>query len=169
MKRFLILALVIKLSAGVVIAQINDTIKAQQLNEVVVNASYNTADARRLKFTPTSKQKNSSQNGIDLLRRMAIPQIKVSLSDDRVTTQSGEPVAIFINYVTASSQELETSGELNTSIHHPTSVLWAKGMLLISLFRLMNTEDIPSFPFMRSSYQVYLTEHQYIPSSVIRK
>lgn len=107
MKRFLILALVIKLSAGAVIAQNNDTIKAQQLNEVVIKASYNTADARGLKFTPTSKQKNSSQNGIDLLRRMAIPQIKVSLSDDRVTTQSGEPVAIFINYVAASSQELE--------------------------------------------------------------
>lgn len=58
-------------------------------------------------FTPTSRQKNTAQDGIDLLRRMSIPQLKVGIADKGVTTSSGDQVAIYINYMKASSEELE--------------------------------------------------------------
>ena len=98
MTKLVVLALAVWLGVGVLIAQSEDSIKAKNLKEVVVDATYNSADAKGLEFIPSGKQKNSAQNGIDLLRRMAIPQLKISLSDDKVTTPAGEPVAIFINY-----------------------------------------------------------------------
>lgn len=115
MTKLVVLALAVWLGAGALIAQSEDSIKAKNLKEVMVDATYNSADAKGLEFIPSGKQKNSAQNGIDLLRRMAIPQLKISLSDDKVTTPAGEPVAIFINYIAASAQELE--GLKTTDVH----------------------------------------------------
>ncbi len=95
------------IGTGALHAQVNDTISANQLDEVVVLGNMNTTDAGGVYFIPSAKQKNTSQSGIDLLRRMTIPQIKVSLADDNVTTNTGEPVAIYINYTKASEEELE--------------------------------------------------------------
>lgn len=88
-------------------AQKNDTTRYYHLDEVVVNAKSNIADAKGLYYIPSGQQKNSAQNGIDLLRRMAIPQIKVGLADDNVRTKAGKIVSIYINYTKASSEELE--------------------------------------------------------------
>lgn len=107
MIRKMIFALVGLMSAGSAVALGNDSVKAYELKEVVAEARYNTVDAKVLRFTPSSRQKSASMNGIDLLRRMSIPQIKVSLTDDKVTTATGEPVSVFINYIAASSEELE--------------------------------------------------------------
>lgn len=91
-----------------------DSIKTQNLDEVVVEAQNQRTDAKLSSFTPTGKQKSSAQNAIDLLRQLAIPQINLNLVDNAVTTQSGQNVAIFINYLPASSEEIE--GILTTDV-----------------------------------------------------
>ena len=107
MRLFFICAILIGMGTGILHAQSNDSIVLKQLDEVVVNADLNRTDAGGVYFIPSSMQKNTAQNGIDLLRRMAIPQIKVSLVDDKVTTNTGEAVSIYINYTKALAEELE--------------------------------------------------------------
>lgn len=44
-----------------------DTLKAQELNEVVVEATMQRTDAKKSTYIPTARQKNASQSGADLL------------------------------------------------------------------------------------------------------
>ena len=53
----------------------DDTLKTVQLGDVVVEAQLQSSTATVSTFFPTSRQKNASQSGIDLLNRMAIPQL----------------------------------------------------------------------------------------------
>lgn len=53
-----------------------DTLKTQELNEVVVQAQMQRTSSAKSTYTPSGKQKNAAQNAVDLLRQMAIPQIK---------------------------------------------------------------------------------------------
>lgn len=57
-------------------------------------------------YRPTQRQKNASQTAVDLLRNLAISQINVNLVDESVTTLTGEAVAIYVNGLPASSDEL---------------------------------------------------------------
>lgn len=56
-------------------------------------------------YLPTTKQKNASQTGTDLLSHMAIPQLGV-ITDNSVVTNSGRPVKLFINYLPATENDL---------------------------------------------------------------
>lgn len=85
------------MGTGVTYAYDNDTTTVRRLDEIVVKADLNRTDAEGIYFIPSAKQKNTAQNGIDLLRRMAIPQIKVGLADDNVSTNVGDAVSIYIN------------------------------------------------------------------------
>ena len=58
-------------------------------------------------YRPTQRQKNTAMDAIDLLRRMAIPQINIKMSDNSVETADGRPVAIFIDYTRATAEELK--------------------------------------------------------------
>lgn len=58
-------------------------------------------------YRPTQRQKNASQTAIDLLVRMAMPQLNARLGSSSVTTASGQPVAIYIDYVPASPDDLK--------------------------------------------------------------
>lgn len=84
-----------------------DTLKTQELNEVVVQAQMQRTSATSSTFIPNKEQKSSAQNAVDLLQQLAIPQITINLVDNAVTTLSGQNVAIYINYLPASSQEIE--------------------------------------------------------------
>lgn len=84
-----------------------DTLKLQELNEVVVEAQMQQTSATSSTYIPNKKQKSSAQNAVDLLQQLAIPQITINLVDNAVTTLSGQNVAIYINYLPASSQEIE--------------------------------------------------------------
>lgn len=84
-----------------------DTLKTQELKEVVVEAQMQRTSATSSTFIPNKKQKSSAQNAVDLLQQLAIPQITINLVDNAVTTLSGQNVAIYINYLPASSQEIE--------------------------------------------------------------
>ena len=82
-----------------------DTLKTQELNEVVVQATMQRTGAQKSTYIPTSKQKNASQSGVDLLNHMAIPQLKTSLGNE-IETNSGKKVAVFIDYLPASQNDL---------------------------------------------------------------
>lgn len=87
--------------------EVPDSIKTQNLDEVVVEAQMQRTTPTSTTFIPTVKQKNASQNAVDLLRQMAIPQIKISSVNEVVTDNAGGEVAIFINFLEASKEEME--------------------------------------------------------------
>ncbi|WP_289157980.1 hypothetical protein [uncultured Muribaculum sp.] len=61
----------------------------------------------RTVYRPTQRQKSTPMDAIDLLRRMAIPQINIKVFDNSVETTDGRPVAIFIDYTRATEEELK--------------------------------------------------------------
>lgn len=83
-----------------------DSIKTQELNEVVVEAQMQRTDAKKSTYIPTARQKNASQSGADLLDQMSIPQLKVSLGGN-IETNSGKQVAVFIDFIPASENDLK--------------------------------------------------------------
>lgn len=83
-----------------------DSIKEQELNEVVVEANMQQTDAKKSIYIPTMRQKNASQSGADLLDQMSIPQLKISLNGN-IETNSGKEVAVFIDYIPASENDLK--------------------------------------------------------------
>ena len=83
-----------------------DSIKTQQLDEVVVEARNQRLGAEVSTYIPTSKQKNASQTATDLLNRMAIPQIKISANDD-ITDLAGKSIDVFIDFLPASKEDLQ--------------------------------------------------------------
>ena len=107
MRLHFICAILVSMGIGTSYAQNSDSISEKQLDEVVVKANLSRADAGGVYFIPTGKQKTTAQNGVDLLRRMAIPQLKISLADDNVSTNTGEVVSIYINYTKVTAEELE--------------------------------------------------------------
>lgn len=56
-------------------------------------------------YIPTATQKNASQSGSGLLNHMAIPQLGL-ISGNSITTNGGKPVAVFIDYLPASENDL---------------------------------------------------------------
>lgn len=89
------------------VTETSDSLSTVEMNEVIVKAQMHRTDATSSTFTPTVKQKSSAQNAIDLLKQLAIPQISINLMDNTVTTPSGQSVAIYINYIPASTEEME--------------------------------------------------------------
>lgn len=61
----------------------------------------------RTVYRPSQRQKNASQTATDLLARMAIPQLDVRLGSSNVSTISGQSVALFIDYVPATENDLK--------------------------------------------------------------
>ena len=87
--------------------EVPDSIKTQNLDEVIVEAQMQRTSPTSTTFIPTVKQKNASQNAVDLLRQMAMPQIQINPVNEAVTDNAGGEVAIFINYLEASREEME--------------------------------------------------------------
>lgn len=95
-------------------AQETDSLKNEVLPDVVIQAKMQETSAKSSLFTPTVKQKSSAQNAIDLLQQIAIPQISINLKDNSVSTLTGGSVALFINYIPASKEDIE--GLLTTDV-----------------------------------------------------
>lgn len=83
-----------------------DSIKTQELEEVVVEGRNQHLGAEVSTYIPTSKQRNASQTAADLLNRMAIPQIKISANDD-ITDLAGKSVDVFIDFLPATKEDLQ--------------------------------------------------------------
>ncbi len=82
----------------------NDTTKT--LNEVVIEATMQSTTTKKSTYVPTGDQRNSSQTAIDLLSRLGIPQLNVTLGSDEVKTNTGKDVAVYIDNTPATADEL---------------------------------------------------------------
>ncbi|MDE6352004.1 MAG: hypothetical protein K2K88_02525, partial [Muribaculaceae bacterium] len=82
----------------------SDTIKTQQLKEVVVETQQTLVTPSKSIYVPSAKQKRSAMSGDDLIKRMRIPEI-VNYQGQLMST-SLTPVSFFIDYHEASSSEL---------------------------------------------------------------
>lgn len=108
MKKRFINSILLVMIASSVMAQTEtpDSIKAQELEEVVVEGRNQRLGAEVSTYIPTSKQRNASQTAADLLNRMAIPQIKISANDD-ITDLAGKSVDVFIDFLPATKEDLQ--------------------------------------------------------------
>ena len=106
-KRF-ILSLFCTIVTGTMIAQTEatDSIMTKELDGVVVEAKNQRTSSKSSTYIPMSRQKNAAADAVALLSQMAIPQLSVDPATQSVKTVSGQPVAIFIDYVAASAQDL---------------------------------------------------------------
>lgn len=66
-----------------------DSIKTQELKEVVINASYLTREDDHISAIPTKEQRKHAVSGYDLLRNLMIPGISVNRTTGSVTTPAG--------------------------------------------------------------------------------
>lgn len=87
-------------------SEMPDSVKTQELNEVIVEALNQRLGAEVSTYIPISRQKNASQTAADLLSRMAIPQIRISANDD-ITDLAGKSVDVFIDFLPASKEDLQ--------------------------------------------------------------
>ena len=79
--------------------------QAVVLGTVTVEADNARLYSDKSVYVPTATQKNASQSGTDLLNHMAIPQLSI-ISGNSVVTNSGKPIAVFIDYLPASERDL---------------------------------------------------------------
>lgn len=82
-----------------------DSIKTKELDEVVVEANMQYASSNVTTYYPDRNSKRTAQNAIDLLNRMAIPQINVNPIGGSVQTPSGDEIAIYIDMEPATQEE----------------------------------------------------------------
>lgn len=84
----------------------NDSLTTISLKEVVVEAQLQKTSPSVSTYIPTSKQKYASQGGIDLLNRMAIPQLAIGIGAS-VNTIGNQHVDVFIDWLPASTDDLK--------------------------------------------------------------
>ena len=107
MKKALTLILFLPFIPSAQTTEPTDSINSHTLDEVVVEGATQSTSPTATTFIPSSRQKNASQNAVDLLRQIGIPQIKVNPMDNSVTDNAGGDVSIFINYMPASQEEMQ--------------------------------------------------------------
>lgn len=88
-------------------SETNDSIKTQELNEVVVEANIQRTSSNLSTYIPLVRQKNAAADAISLLSQMAIPQIEVDPISQAVKTASGQGVSVFIDFLPATTQDLQ--------------------------------------------------------------
>ena len=85
----------------------SDSIRAQQLDEVVIEASNQRINAEVSTYIPMVRQKNAAQNAVSLLSQMSIPQISVDPVSQTIQTAHGQDVSVFIDFIPATSEDSE--------------------------------------------------------------
>ena len=81
--------------------------RAVALREVKVDSDNAFLYPDKAIYLPSSRQKKASTDAIDLLRHMAIPQIVINPIDGEVKANSGRTIALYINNMEASKEELQ--------------------------------------------------------------
>lgn len=92
-------------------SEATDSIKTQELNEVIVQGDRMYMTVNKVSYSPTKQQRNASANGTMLLQQLAIPQLTVDALAGTVTMSTGEPIAFFIDGVPASENDV---ADMNT-------------------------------------------------------
>ncbi len=90
------------------LAQSQDSLKTQHVEEVVVTAQNHVAIKDGVSYTPTPEERRSSSNYSALLARMMVAGLRVDEFSNKVETNWGKEVHIFINGVEASDWEVKS-------------------------------------------------------------
>lgn len=85
----------------------NDTLKAQELKEVVVTATQQRVVKYGVEYTPDKKTKKQAVDATNLLELMAVPQLYINPVSHEVKTIGLQEVSIFIDFQPATKQDLE--------------------------------------------------------------
>lgn len=82
-------------------------ILAIELKNVTATADSRYALSDRTVFIPSGREKKVAKGGTELLQFMSIPSVDVSIVDKSIRTLSGQSISIFIDYLPATSQDLD--------------------------------------------------------------
>lgn len=105
---FLSMLTVVTVMTAQSLTSLPDTLETtRQLNEVVVEAQMQHTSATVTTYYPDRNTKRTAQNAIELLDRMAIPQISINPVAGSVETPGGESVSIYIDMEQASQEEMD--------------------------------------------------------------
>lgn len=101
------IAMIMLAVPGVALTQTAESDSLRHLEEITVTAAEQRADAGMTVYIPRRDQREAATDGVSLLSRMNIPQLAVNPLSGTVTTADNQNVAIFINSIPATAEDVE--------------------------------------------------------------
>lgn len=107
--KIVVLAISCVLSATTALAQSesSDTVKTQELKEVVIEGRSQRVIDNGVEFIPSKRVKKMAIDAFHILSLMNVPQLDVTPGSTKIKTFSGQDVVLFIDYVLASDEDLQ--------------------------------------------------------------